>query len=42
MQVWDTAGQDNFKSITKTYYKGADAVMVVYDITNPDSFSVIF
>ncbi|EDQ89651.1 uncharacterized protein MONBRDRAFT_32315 [Monosiga brevicollis MX1] len=37
MQVWDTAGQERFRSITHSYYRGADAVLVVYDITNADS-----
>jgi Ras-related protein Rab-1A len=31
---WDTAGQDRFKTITSSYYRGADAVIVVYDITD--------
>ena len=42
MQLWDTAGQDNFKAITKTYYKGADAVVMVYDVTCVESFEVLF
>jgi Ras-related protein Rab-1A len=38
IQIWDTAGQDRFKSITKTYFKGANGVLLLYDITNPNSF----
>ena len=38
IQVWDTAGQERFKSITSVYYKGANGCIVVYDITNKDSF----
>ena len=38
VQIWDTAGQEKFRSINKTYYLGADAVIVVYDITNRGSF----
>jgi Ras-related protein Rab-1A len=34
LQIWDTAGQERFRSITSAYYKGADAVIVVYDKTN--------
>ena len=38
LQIWDTAGQEKFRSINKTYYSAADAVVVVYDITNRTSF----
>ncbi|KAJ5077764.1 ras-related protein rab-10 [Anaeramoeba ignava] len=38
LQIWDTAGQERFHSITKAYYRRADAAFVVYDITNPESF----
>lgn len=38
LQVWDTAGQERFRGLTKSYYKGADAVILVYDATNPQSF----
>lgn len=33
LQIWDTAGQEKFRSISSAYYRGADAVMLVYDIT---------
>ncbi|ELP87443.1 hypothetical protein EIN_097100 [Entamoeba invadens IP1] len=36
--VWDTAGQERFRSIGKSYYKGADGAVVVFDVNNPDSF----
>ena len=39
IQLWDTAGQENFKSITRGYYKGSAVAMIVYDITNEQSFS---
>ncbi|KAJ5074180.1 ras and ef-hand domain-containing protein [Anaeramoeba ignava] len=38
LQIWDTAGQEVFRSITHNYYRNADAVMVVFDITNENSF----
>jgi small GTP-binding protein len=39
LQIWDTAGQDKYKSLTKNYFKGSDGVIVMYDITNPSSFN---
>ena len=36
---WDTAGQDRFRTITSSYYRGANGIIIVYDITNRDSFS---
>lgn len=37
-QIWDTCGQEQFKSIAKTYYKGAVGALIVYDITRRDTF----
>lgn len=37
--IWDTAGQERFKNITASYYKGASGVMLVYDITDKESFN---
>ena len=38
IQIWDTAGQDRFRSITKNYYKGAHGIILLYDITNKKTF----
>ena len=39
--IWDTAGQEKFRSISKIFYRDADAVIFVYDITNKKSFEEI-
>ena len=36
--VWDTAGQEKFRSLTKMFYKDANAAVLVFDITRKDSF----
>lgn len=36
-QIWDTAGQERFRTITSAYYKGADGILMVYDLTEPSS-----
>lgn len=38
LQIWDTAGQESFKSITKIFYKGAHCVLLAYNITRRDTF----
>lgn len=38
LQIWDTAGQESFRSITKIFYKGAHAVLMCYDAANAESF----
>lgn len=39
LQIWDTAGQERFRTITSTYYRGTHGVIVVYDVSNGDSFA---
>lgn len=38
LQIWDTAGQERFKSITSSYYRGSDGVIMIFDISNRQSF----
>lgn len=41
LQIWDTAGQERYRTITSAYYRGADGIIMVYDVTNEDSFNHI-
>ena len=41
IQVWDTAGQEQFRSIARAYYKNSVCACIVYDITNRNSFNSI-
>jgi Ras-related protein Rab-1A len=38
MQIWDTAGQERFKNIIASYYRGAHGILLLYDVTDRDSF----
>lgn len=41
LQIWDTAGQEKYHTITTAYYRGSHGVMMVYDVTNIKSFDSI-
>ena len=38
LQIWDTAGQERFQSLGRAFYRGAEACVLVFDITNAKSF----
>ena len=39
MDIWDTAGQEKYRALTKLFYKDAEIAILVYDITNKKSFA---
>ncbi|CAL5368470.1 unnamed protein product [Camellia sinensis] len=39
LQIWDTAGQEHFRTISSSYYRGAHGIIVIYDMTNQGSFN---
>ena len=41
LQIWDTAGQETFRSISRSYYRGADAAIVMFALNNLHSFNQI-
>lgn len=41
LQIWDTAGQEKFRAITKAYYRGAHGILVVFDISRRDTFNQV-
>lgn len=38
LQIWDTAGQERFRTITSSYYRGAQGIIIVYDVCDEDSY----
>lgn len=41
LQIWDTAGQERFRTITTSYFRGAQGILLVYDVTDRSSFQSI-
>merc|ERR1712112_479411 len=41
LQIWDTAVQERFRSVTRSYYRGAAGALLVYDITSRESFNCL-
>ena len=38
MQIWDTTGQERFRNVISSYFRGSHGILLIYDITNRDSF----
>jgi len=41
LSIWDTAGQERFRTITSSYYRGAQGVILVYDVSNRETFEAL-
>lgn len=41
LQIWDTAGQESFRSITRSYYRGAVVALLVFDVTKRETFETL-
>jgi small GTP-binding protein len=41
LQIWDSAGQERFRNITSSYYRGCAGIIIVYDVTRQDSFEKV-
>ena len=38
LKIWDTAGQERYRNLTKQYYKGADGILLIFDLTKKETF----
>uniref|UniRef100_A0A7S3K6D1 Uncharacterized protein n=1 Tax=Aureoumbra lagunensis TaxID=44058 RepID=A0A7S3K6D1_9STRA len=41
LQIWDTAGQEQFRTITRSYFRGAQGIVLVYDVTDRGTFNSV-
>lgn len=41
LQIWDTGGQERFRSVVSTFYKGSDGCILAFDVTDPESFEAL-
>lgn len=41
MKIWDTAGQEQYKALTKNFYRNSDGVIIVYDVSNKSTFEKV-
>ena len=41
VKIWDTAGQEQYKALTKNFYRNSDGVIIVYDVTNKSTFEKV-
>jgi small GTP-binding protein len=41
LQLWDTAGQELFRSVTRPYYRGSAGALILFDLTSPESFASV-
>ena len=41
VKIWDTAGQEQYKALTKNFYRNSDGVIIIYDVTNKSSFEKV-
>ena len=42
LKIWDTAGQERYRNITKQYFKGAEGILLIFDLTNRETFEKIY
>jgi len=41
IQMWDTAGQEKYRSLSRQYYEGASGIIIVFDVTDQQSFDTV-